>query len=184
MGAIFRKSGLIQSDELILDLSPEDFRKVLEFNLDPTGFKFFGVFSKSKNNFKGIVDDHSFTMYEKRSLFQLRSALISIDGHFENKNEKTLVSFTINGINNHFIFIYFLFFIFYCVGYSVIFRISDAQSFSNFPVYFSIALTAHMFLQVSAPIIAKKKKVEKFKKSLTYKFQEMITNYNSKPVLT
>ncbi|MEL6561556.1 MAG: hypothetical protein AAFQ94_25430 [Bacteroidota bacterium] len=183
MSAIFRKSGLIQNDELSLDIAPDVFKKVLEYNLDPTGFKFFGVFSKSRNQYKGKVDDQSFTLIEKRSLFQLRSALIRIEGQYEGKNKQTAIFLTVNGINNHLILIYLLFIAFYCVGFSVIFRMSDSQAETNYPIYFAIALTAHMMLQFSAPIIAKRKKVERFKNNLENTFQEMIMKYNSKSSL-
>lgn len=180
MSATFKKSGLIQNSDLLLDISPEDFRKVLEYNLDSPGFKFFGVFSKSRNQYKGKVNDQSFTMIEKRSLFQLRSALIRIEGTYQKHDKHTALFLTVNGINTALILIYLLFIVFYCVGYSVIFRMSESQAEANYPIYFAIALTAHMILQVSAPIIAKRKKVERFKNNLKDTFQKMIMNYNAK----
>ncbi len=181
MANLFERIGLIQENEITLNLPASEFQKVLNYNLDPPGFRFFEVFAKSHNSYKGSIDKNSFNIQKKRRLFQLRSGLLKISGKYNDVNDKTVVSYEVSGWNLHMIILYLIFILFYAFGYSIIF-----QGRSNFAddtrIYFAIALTLHMALQISAPILAKKRTVKRTSKNLKYEFEEMIANYryNSK----
>ena len=176
MANLFERTGLVQEDEIMLDISAIEFEKVLKHNLDPLKYRFFEVFSKSKNSYKGIVGQNRFIIQKKRSLFQLRSGLIKISGNYKEENQRTTVSIEINGWNIYMVLLYLIFIIFYAFGYSLIFQ-NEIQKDSNINLYFAIVLSLHMVLQISAPILAKSKSVKNTKHHLSGVFQDMIINY-------
>lgn len=176
MSNIFERMGLIQENEILLNVPASEFEKILNYNLDSPKFRFFEVFAKSQNKYKGSVDKNSFTIQKKRRLFQLRSGLIKVTGIYKEDDQKTIISIEVNGWNIHMTLLYLIFILFYVFGYSIIFQSIEDFGTRN-SVYFAIALTLHMCLQVSAPILAKKRSVRNTANSLSNVFQDMIVQY-------
>lgn len=167
--------------QITLEISKRDFVKVLSDHIDPDRFGLFEAFKPGMNRYKGTVNSIGFALRRKRRIFQAGTAHVRIKGEFTSSDSPTKINIRLKSWNMKTSVLYLLFLSFYIFGFSVIFDQGVFKNNVNQWLAF-IALTLHMFLLCSAPVIILRKSVNRVAEMLTTDLHDLVSNYHQKSV--
>ena len=125
----------------------------------------FDVFSSSKNEFKGQINNDNFKIKRKRRFFDTNMNFSVANGIFEEKDGNLIVETEINGFNNYFLFFYAFLIIFYTI---FIFGVSSSEK--NDALIAIPFLVIHGTFMFSIPYFIMKRSVKRMKYELEREF--------------
>ncbi len=169
----FRKLKIIETLSIELEIQKNDFVSKLRDNVDQGGTSFLSdawdIFSRSKNEFKGEVNTHSFKIKRKKKFLETNYNTAIATGTYYQKENILFINSEINGFHKIFIF-YYIFIIFFYLIFFFGFAFWNDDQTQNLNLFFMIFIIIHGFFMICFPIYLMRRSVKRLKHDLKREF--------------
>ncbi|WP_310558412.1 hypothetical protein [Flavobacterium sp.] len=173
MNDYLKKINLAQEINIELQISKLDFTKKFRENVDESnlGFEPFEVFTSSKNEYKGYIENNGFELKKRQKLFDTSYSFAKASGTFVQETDKLTIKTFICGFQKKmFVFFGFLIF-FYAIFLSGIFFADD-----NAPKFIIVPfLLFHATLMFGIPYFIMRRSVKRMVYDLERDFHYWVT---------
>jgi hypothetical protein len=173
MNNFLRKINLIKDINIELQISKIDFTKKFRENVDESnlGFEPFEVFTSSKNEYKGTIENNGFELKKRRKLFDTSHSFAKATGKFTQETDKLIIKTEVNGFQRKMIFFLGFFLLFYAIFFSVfLFTDTGGATFFVFPF-----LVLHMTFMLGIPYFIMRRSVNRMTYDLERDFHYWVT---------
>src|SRR6266542_6162418 len=99
MKNILRKLHLIENSKIELEISADKFIETMESHIDKSQSDFLDLFSRSKNNYKGLIFQNSFELKKRRRFSDSKPIYSIAYGTFEQVDKKLIINLEIKATN-------------------------------------------------------------------------------------
>ena len=170
MNELLKKLKLIDYLKTELQIDKNEFAKQLSLVTDRESVGMFlnpfDVFSTSKNEFRGQVNEYGFKLQRRRRLFDTNGNMAVATGKLFEKDGQLTIETEINGFNNFFIFFYAILIVFYSIFIIVGFIFpNDGVGFFIIPF-----ILLHATLMFALPYFMMRRSVKRLKYELEREF--------------
>lgn len=173
MNTYLKKLDLIQEIEIELLISKSDFTRKFRENVDESdlGFEPFEVFTSSKNEYKGNIENTGFALKKRRKLFDSNYSFAKATGTLVQETDKLIAKTEISVFQKKMLFFVGFLLFFYAIFLSSIFLSDD-----NFPKFFILPfLLFHAALMLGIPYFMMKRSVKRMAYDLERDFHYWVT---------
>ncbi|MGS2726035.1 hypothetical protein ACU8DI_05460 [Psychroserpens sp. BH13MA-6] len=183
MQNVLRKYKLIDQCTLALDTTKSDFVNRLQSHVDPSDLGYFSdvfeVFSSSKNEYKGQVDDQGFKLKRRRRFFDSKMNMAIATGRFRQASDTLMIEMEISGFNTGLKLFYIMISIFYVLfllGFLVSVGTDDA------PLFLAPFILLHAAFMFGIPFLIMRRSVKRLKYDLEREFHFIATKTTLAPI--
>jgi hypothetical protein len=173
MNDYLKKINLAQEINIELQISKSDFTKKFRENVDESnlGFEPFEVFTSSKNEYKGNIENNRFELKKRRKLFDTNYSFAKATGIFVQETDKLIIKTLISGFQKKMLFFVGFLVFFYAIFLSSIFLADD-----NAPKFFILPfLLFHAALMLGIPYFMMRRSVKRMIYDLERDFHYWVT---------
>lgn len=159
MNTFLRKINLIKDINIELQISKIDFTKKFRENVDESnlGFEPFEVFTSSKNEYKGTIENNGFELKKRRKIFDTNYSFAKATGQFVQETDQLIIKTEISGFQKKMLVFLGFFLLFYIIMFSS-FLFSDTGSAPLFVLPF---LIFHMAFMLGIPYFVMRRSVKR-----------------------
>ncbi|MEM6397399.1 MAG: hypothetical protein AAF741_13710 [Bacteroidota bacterium] len=164
---IWEKLGLIDHLELTFDIEQIEFVKQLKAHVDESNLSLWSdmgdPFSRSKNEFKGIVDQNGFKIKRKKKFFDVNFNLATAEGRFHQERDQLRIDIELNGVAKR-LKIFFVFVVlFYAIFFVTIFGLGQS---GEVPLFVLPFMLIHAAFMIGIPYFILRRSVKRMKYEL------------------
>lgn len=168
MSELLKKLKLKDSFEIEIPIEQDLFVERLTSIVDKGDTSIFSnisdVFSSSKNDYRGMVSNNSFSLKRKRKMFDMNINFAVAKGEFKQEIDQLKIKTDINAFNGPLKVFFFIIPVFYCVFLSAFFFSSNKTESIQF--VFVPFIIVHASFMLGIPYMMMRKSVGKMKKEL------------------
>lgn len=177
MKEFLKKLKLIRDITTELDISQNDFVRILQSHVDQGSTSAFSdfsdIFSSSKNQYKGYVTYEEFEIKRKKRFMDMNMNLSIARGKYIQKHGMLIIQTEINGVTNKMIG-------FYVVALAIYILLFPALIFSTnggqFPIFVYPFMIVHAAFMLGLPYIFMRKSAQKMAYDLDRDFYYITKN--------
>ena len=171
MKSILERLKLVDYLTTEIPIAKKDFVEKLKMNVDPGDIGIFlsafEVFSRSKNEYKGIITSESFKIRRRRKFFDMNMSFAVAEGGLKQRENLLIIESTIKAFSGIFIpFIAFLLTIY--IALTITFIFSD--SLGNMGWFFAPFIFIHASIMLGIPYFIMRRSVSRMKYELERDF--------------
>lgn len=173
MNDYLKKINLAQEINIELQISKSDFTKKFRENVDESnlGFEPFEVFTSSKNEYKGFIENNSFELKKRQKLFDTNYSFSKATGTIVQETDKLIIKTLICGFQKKMFVVFGFLIVFYAIFLSSIFIGDD-----NAPKFFILPfLLFHASLMIGIPYFVMRRSVKRMVYDLERDFHYWVT---------